>query len=368
MRVISAEDAANTLCLLAEGTRQSVTSARDMDAWRAQYSQRLSGTANRTPAVGLDCDSPQPDVSQAVGLDCDPAPGGVRSMNVWLELVESCNLDCAFCYNPWRPPESSLSDRPLLSLEHLQRSLERIFAHLPINHVTLSGGEPLLYPQINTLTRYVRQHCESIAMTSNGRSLTRRRLSALKNAGLSHINVPLHSNSAAVHDELAGGRSWRAAVRALALSVESGLTTNLSCVVTWKNAEHVGAVAEMALALGIKTIILNCFHATGQGADKKDLKVSDAEFMALVESLRTNLEGQAEVVVGTPPPLAAEERRKKINRITISPFGDLKLCGHSSAGLVNVDTEPDEFDAFLNAISRNDYDDYLQRIDSCTCH
>jgi MoaA/NifB/PqqE/SkfB family radical SAM enzyme len=156
-------------------------------------------------------------------------------------------------------------------------------------------------------------------------------------------------------------------VRALALSLEAGLATSLSCVVTRKNAEHVGAVADMALGLGIGTIILNCFHATGQGANQRQLEVSAAEFETLVKTLRTDIGDAAHVVVGSPPPLAGSSRSRRISRITVSPFGDLKLCSQSADGVVNVRTEPDQFEAFLDAVSRNDFSGYVDRIDSCTC-
>ncbi|MFE2186593.1 radical SAM protein [Streptomyces sp. NPDC059455] len=341
MHVISAEDVAGAVCLLADGSRNAVPGVRDsVDAWRKRYSQR------HLPV--------NPQRRQAAAGNCDPSPPaqGIPPITLWLELVESCNLDCLFCYNPWRPPESSLRDQPLLSPGQLQRILDRIFAHVPISHVKLSGGEPLLYPQINTLTRHVKQHCESIGMTTNGRSLTRRRLSALTTAGMNYISVPVHSHLAAVHDELAGARSWHAAVRALALSLEAGVTTTLSCVATRKNVDHIGAVAGMALSLGIGTIVLNCFHATGQGAGRKSLELTASEFTPLIEMLRTDIGDQAEIIVGSPPPLSKEERKKTINRITLSPFGELKLCAQSSSAVLNVQTAPDKFDAFLDAVSR----------------
>lgn len=373
MRVISAEDAAEAACRLAGQKRPGppASGARDtLSAWRARFTQLRPDRGPGGRSSMENCQNG--DGSNGSNNNCDPdgayagEPGSPIAL--WLELVESCNLDCVFCYNPWRPPESSLRGRPLLSPEQLRHSLARFFARVPVRHVTLSGGEPLMYGQIESLTRYVSRHCDSVGMTTNGRSLTRRRIAALKEAGLTSVCVPVHSPSADVHDALAGGRSWRSAVRALAFSLEAGLATSLSCVVTRQNLDDVGAVARMALDLGIGTVVLNSFHATGQGTGREQLGVSAAEFAALVEALRTDVGDAADVVVGSPPPADDDGRRRRISRITVSPFGELKLCSQSSGGVVSVQTEPDAFEEFLDAVSRHDFGGYVDRIDSCTCH
>lgn len=354
--VISAEQAASMVCRLAETDESVPRPGTDFDApldgWRERYAQRPG--PDRASHL-WDCACPSPD-------------RGNPSTSLWLELVESCNLDCVFCYNPWRPPGSPQRDQPTLTAPQLMESLDRIFSRLTVSHVTLSGGEPLLYPRLGELTARMKRHCDSIGLTTNGRSLTRRRLSALTAAGVNHVSVPVHSHVAATHDELAGAKSWRAAVRGLALSVESGVSTNMTCVLTRRNADDAPALAGLALRLGVATIVANCFHPTGQGADRSDLELSHGEFEAVLATLRTCVGDRAEIVVGSPWPGTQKKQRTGIERITVSPFGDLKLCNESSSGVVNILREPGELDGFLDAVSRNDYESYLSRVDGCACY
>jgi MoaA/NifB/PqqE/SkfB family radical SAM enzyme len=186
-------------------------------------------------------------------------------------------------------------------------------------------------------------------------------------AGLNRISISAHSHTAAVHDELTGVTSWRAAVRAAALAVETGISTSFTCVVTRRNAEHVAAVAEMAVHLGVGILVLNSFHATGQGADKENLELPDGEFKALVDLLRRTAGKQIKILVGSPPGSVANGSRRSANRITISPFGEVKLCNHSTVGVTDILRDPHGFETFLDALSRNECDEYLSRVDNCAC-
>jgi sulfatase maturation enzyme AslB (radical SAM superfamily) len=294
-----------------------------------------------------------------------------RRYSLWLELAEACNLDCLFCYNPWRPADSSLRGRPTLDAATLTRTVTLIMERLDIDYVTLSGGEPLLYRSLPELIALVRSRCPSIGMTTNGRSLTRRRLATLVAEGLGAISVPLHSHRPEVHDALAGGTSWASAVRALALGREAGLTVSMSCVVTARNSADVPSVVEAAGALGIGTIILNCFHRTGQGAGRTDLDIAADRFDAIVDATREQAGPGVSVVIGSPSvpgPGAPGRSRNTVNRVVVSPYGDLKLCNQSTGGVATVTEDPQgALDGILAALADGSYADYLPRIDNCSC-
>ncbi|WP_059006641.1 radical SAM protein [Streptomyces specialis] len=353
--VISAEEAVGIVGRLTGNALPPEPGDRaSISAWRARFAQTAGPHELREAAWDGDCDT--------------DSPHGTPGISLWLELVESCNLDCVFCYNPWRPAGSPHQDRLVLSPEQLRDTTDRIAARIPISHVTLSGGEPLLYPQIVPLTEHLRQHCDSIGMTTNGRGLTRNRLSALTTAGLTRISVPVHSHVPAVHDELAGRASWRSAVRALALTVEAGLSASMTCVVTRKNVDHVDVLADVAQQLGVGIIVLNCFHPTGQGARREDLGLSNRVFDELVDSLRAAAGDRIGILVGSPPQSVDGARRgRHISRLSVSPFGDLKLCNHSSAGILNVLHDPNTLDAFLTDLSTDTHVPYVSRVDACSC-
>jgi cyclic pyranopterin phosphate synthase len=87
-----------------------------------------------------------------------------------------------------------LSRQELLSFEEITR-LTRVFANLGVKKVRLTGGEPMLRREFETLVEMLAgvEGLEDIAMTTNGSLLTLERARALKAAGLNRVTVSLDS-------------------------------------------------------------------------------------------------------------------------------------------------------------------------------
>ncbi|MFG1673249.1 radical SAM protein [Micromonospora sp. NPDC049282] len=287
--------------------------------------------------------------------------------SIWLELVEDCNLNCVFCYNPWRPQHSSLRTQATISAAMLRTVISTITAKFGPAQVTLSGGEPLMYPGLSELTGHLSALGHQIGMTSNGRSATRRRIAELKHRGLSHMSIPVHSAHGRVHNELAGAPSWSGAIRALSLGLELGISVTMSCVLTRRNIAGVGGVAEIAAQLGIKRFVLNSFHVTGQGLARADLSITADEFEDAKHMARAALPVSTDLVVGAPPD-SKRGTRTAIDRLVVSPYGDIKLCAQSTRGVVNVLSDGmEQLEKLLDGISNGSGQVYIDRVDNCSC-
>lgn len=100
-----------------------------------------------------------------------------------LVVTRRCNLSCGYC----REYDKSSAPVPL---DELKRRI-RLLAELGTVFVTLTGGEPLLHPEITELVDYVRAHKMVPVMNSNGYLLTRERIRALNEAGLFAIQISI---------------------------------------------------------------------------------------------------------------------------------------------------------------------------------
>jgi cyclic pyranopterin phosphate synthase len=106
-----------------------------------------------------------------------------------ISLTDRCNLRCAYCMPreeyPWLPREH------LLSFEEIER-LVRLLASLGVRHVRLTGGEPLLRPQLSELVaRLVAvAGIRSVSLTTNG-ILLRESAASLRAAGLAGLTISL---------------------------------------------------------------------------------------------------------------------------------------------------------------------------------
>ena len=107
-----------------------------------------------------------------------------------ISLTEVCNMACTYCV-------TSLSDHRRipdeLSADHLLRLVRMLKEHAGIEKVRLTGGEPLLYPNLIQVISGIREMgIGNIGMTTNGQLLTKK-TKALVEAGLQHVNLSLDS-------------------------------------------------------------------------------------------------------------------------------------------------------------------------------
>ncbi|HLF71301.1 MAG TPA: GTP 3',8-cyclase MoaA [Dehalococcoidia bacterium] len=113
-----------------------------------------------------------------------------------ISVTDRCNFRCTYCM----PKEVFgrdyvfLERAALLSFEEITR-LARIFAGLGVHKLRLTGGEPLLRRDFETLVSMLANidGLDDIAMTTNGSLLTLDRARALKAAGLKRVTVSLDS-------------------------------------------------------------------------------------------------------------------------------------------------------------------------------
>ncbi len=97
--------------------------------------------------------------------------------------IRRCNLSCSYCneYDNFSKP---------LPLETVFRRLDRL-AELGTSIITISGGEPLLHPQLEEIIRHIRRRGMIAGMITNGYLLTRARIESLNNSGLEHLQISI---------------------------------------------------------------------------------------------------------------------------------------------------------------------------------
>ncbi len=109
--------------------------------------------------------------------------------DVRISVTDRCNYRCNYCM-PY--DEYVWVDREaVLSFEEITR-LARVFIDLGVEKIRLTGGEPLVRKDLETLIGQLADlpGLKDLALTTNG-SLLAQKAVALKSAGLERINVSL---------------------------------------------------------------------------------------------------------------------------------------------------------------------------------
>ena len=168
-----------------------------------------------------------------------------------LELTYRCPLHCVFCYNP-----TSFEDvgRELETAEWL-RVLEEARA-LGSVQLGLSGGEPLVRDDLETIVAAAHRLGFYINLITSGVGLTEARLQALKEAGLDHIQLSFQDSTRRMNDFLSSTRTFELKSQVAALIKKHGYPMVLNVVLHRLNIDHVEDILEMAERMGAEYVEL----------------------------------------------------------------------------------------------------------------
>lgn len=170
-----------------------------------------------------------------------------------VSVTDRCNLRCRFCM----PPDQSYTFLPrseILSFEEIAR-IVRLFAECGVRKVRLTGGEPLIRRNIESLISMISsiEGIEDIAMTTNGLLLPEKAQS-LKEAGLRRVTISLHSLDDRLFGYLNGRNEGTTRVlEAIDAALAVGLTpVKVNCVVIRGiNDDHILDLIEFARHKGV---------------------------------------------------------------------------------------------------------------------
>ena len=120
-------------------------------------------------------------------------------------------------------------------------------AELGIRHIRLTGGEPLVRKQAETLVGMLKNidGIESVTMTTNG-ILLAEKLDILRKNGLDGVNISLDTLDSERYKMITGFDRLSDVMKSIASAEESGLPTKINTVVLEENADEWLSLAELA--------------------------------------------------------------------------------------------------------------------------
>src|SRR6202521_3175032 len=94
-----------------------------------------------------------------------------------------CNLACTYCN------EFDDVSKPV-PLEEMKKRLDTL-ADMGTSIITISGGEPLMHPELEEIIRHTRERGMIAGMITNGFLLSKERIRTLNEAGLEHLQISI---------------------------------------------------------------------------------------------------------------------------------------------------------------------------------
>jgi cyclic pyranopterin phosphate synthase len=116
-------------------------------------------------------------------------------------LTQRCNLNCIYCHHEGECSYSN-NGRKEITIDEIENLLE-VSKDLGIKKVRFTGGEPLLRKDIVEIVEIASKYMEDISISTNG-TLLSGRISDLKKAGVSRVNVTLNTLSNETYKSITG--------------------------------------------------------------------------------------------------------------------------------------------------------------------
>lgn len=136
--------------------------------------------------------------------------------NLRVSLTPKCNLSCIYCHREGeKDPEASLTAAEIAEVL-------RVAAGFGIRSIKLTGGEPLLRPDLIEIVKSVPSGMES-SITTNG-TLLAGLAADLKQAGLRRVNVSIDSLNPETYKKIAGTDRLSDVLEGIDAALATGLT------------------------------------------------------------------------------------------------------------------------------------------------
>jgi radical SAM protein with 4Fe4S-binding SPASM domain len=252
---------------------------------------------------------------------------------IWV-FTAACNLNCLHCYTyRWR-------GKPELPLER-KLQLVREMAEAGVEHVGLTGGEPLIHPHFKLLAEEIVKHGMSYHVVSNATMVTDdiARMLARHNV---HVIVSVDGPEE-YHDRLRGRGAFKAMVKGVEKLKRYGVEFSTVMAVSKLNYEAADAAIETAYKLGAVEAALIPVMPVGRALETK-VYVGYREYSIAVEKAAAKAEELGLPLSLWCTPFAPLLTRRRVywwscrlsSTVDINPEGKLLLCDVLDISLSDV--------------------------------
>ena len=230
---------------------------------------------------------------------------GIHLDEIKIEITNQCLLSCVHCSTNSRTKNASF-----LSLSNIESIIRQAQA-LGAKNILLSGGEPLIYPDLERVIEMIAKYgCKSTIYTSGIAEIhpispvAIEYLAKLKSLNLSHLIFSIFSHKSENHDAITGvGGSFEATVTSIKNALQVGLKTEVHFVALKPIIDDLMPLVELLKKIGIKKMSVLRFVPQGRGKNNLHNLLPDTEdFLKLSKVINSIRKGKTSIEcrIGSP--------------------------------------------------------------------
>ena len=231
------------------------------------------------------------DLRHRIGLEIDRSlqRDVVRSHpleQLFWECTLRCNLACRHCGSDCK----TVAQAPDMPREDFFRVLDDVNAHCPPHSVfvIVTGGEPLMRPDLEECGRGIYERGFAWGMVSNGFALTQERLERLVASGMGSMTISLDGLQES-HDWMRGREHSfeRASAAIRMLAARKDFVFDVVTCVNRRNYDELPRIREALMEWGVTRWRLFTVVPMGRAAGAPELQLPDDQFRGLMDFIKT---------------------------------------------------------------------------------
>lgn len=201
-------------------------------------------------------------------MTSDTPPKGPRSMPgpvvIW-NLIRRCNLSCKHCY----ATSLDIDFSGELTTEQIKATIDDLkVAKVPV--LILSGGEPLMRPDIFEITAYAKAKGFYVALSTNGTLIDESNIEQIKAADYQYVGISIDGLEE-YHDEFRRQKgSFKASLKAVQLCKEAGIKVGLRLCLTRDNKHELEDMLKLMEEYNVDKFYMSHLNYSGRGKRNAD--------------------------------------------------------------------------------------------------
>jgi SynChlorMet cassette radical SAM/SPASM protein ScmF len=197
---------------------------------------------------------------------------------LYFYMTEGCNLACQHC---WLSPklDEDGSKYPVINVE-LFKNIIYEAKPLGLKYVKLTGGEPLMHPEIQEILKIIAREELVLRIETNGMLCDEKIAREIAKCNNAFVSVSLDGATAEVHDKIRGvSGAFDRTVKGIKNLIASGINTQIIFSIMRDNIHQYNKIIEIGESLGVGSIKYNIIQPTERGQilheQQKDVTVEE---------------------------------------------------------------------------------------------
>ena len=244
--------------------------------------------------------------------------------SIYFYITEGCNCKCKHCWITPKYEEGGDGKWPYLSVPLFKKVIEQGLK-LGLTSVKLTGGEPLIHPDILELLAHVEKSGLQLTIETNGLMCTPEIAAAIKRCSNSFVSVSLDGAKAETHNWMRGvDIAFDGALNGIRNLVEVGIHPQVIMSLVRRNKDQIEGLVKLSEEVGASSVKFNLvapLMERGERMAKQNEILTVKEFMELGEKIRFELQPKTKIKLFYSEPFAFKTFSAIFNQ------GDRGRCG-----------------------------------------